>query len=67
MIDGLPAFPDEQPEDSWRELRIGLSGQMVTVKKIPAGFSCVSWGTDDPSLKRVFENVVTACGACQSL
>ena len=52
MIDGLPAFPDEQPEEGWRELRLGFPAGMVTLARDPAGWRCVVWGTDDPALHR---------------
>lgn len=52
MIDGLPAFPDEIPDASWNELRIGLNGGMVTLKRTANGFSLVTWGTTDPQLDR---------------
>lgn len=51
MIDGMPAFPDETPPSDWRELRIGLSGGMVTVKRTSdAEIACVTWGTGEPNL-----------------
>ena len=52
MIDGLPAFPDETPADDWRELRLGLCGGMVTLRRTLDGYSCVTWGTDDSALGR---------------
>jgi hypothetical protein len=60
MIDGLPAFPDEMPEPNWRELRVGLAGGMITIRRTSDGLSCVSWGTDDPSLKAAFERTIAA-------
>jgi hypothetical protein len=53
MIDGLPAFPDEQPEDGWRELRLGFAAGMVTVARGPGGWRATVWGTDDPALLKV--------------
>lgn len=50
MIDGLPAFPDEQPADGWREVRLGFAAGMVTLTRTPAGWRCTVWGTDDPPL-----------------
>lgn len=50
MIDGLPAFPDESPEPGWNELRLGLPAGMVTLRRTPAGYSCVVWGNADPAL-----------------
>ena len=52
MIDGLPAFPDELPEPGWNELRISLSGGMVTLKQEGESISCVVWGNADPALVR---------------
>lgn len=50
MIDGMPAFPDEIPEPTWHELRIGMNGGMVTVKRRAGQLVCVAWGTGEPSL-----------------
>ncbi len=55
MIDGLPAFPDEQPADGWREVRLGFAAGMVTVARGPGGWRVTVWGTDDPALLRVQE------------
>ena len=52
MIDGLPAFPDEQPEDGWRELRLSFAAGMVTVRRDPDGWRLTVWGTNDPALLR---------------
>lgn len=58
MIDGMPAFPDEQPEANWKEVRIGLSAGMITVKKDSTQLTCVSWG--DESLSKTLDLVVEA-------
>ena len=60
MIDGLPAFPDEQPEDGWRELRLGFAAGMVTVARGPGGWRFTVWGTDDPALLRAQELTASA-------
>lgn len=52
MIDGLPAFPGEQPADGWREVRLGFAAGMVTIARGPAGWRFTVWGTDDPALLR---------------
>ena len=52
MIDGLPAFPDEIPEPGWRELRISLTGGMVTIRAEASGWSCVIWGNAEAALAR---------------
>jgi|SRR5262245_40963835 len=51
MIDGLPAFPDEQPPDDWRELRAGTPAGMVTLRRTPAGVGVVVWGNADGALR----------------
>jgi len=55
MIDGLPAFPDESPDPGWRELRVGLSGGMITLRREGDSIRCVSWGTDDPALRTALD------------
>ena len=60
MIDGLPAFPDEQPADGWREVRLGFAAGMVTVARGPDGWRVTVWGTDDSALLRAQETTATA-------
>ncbi len=55
MIDDLPAFPDEIPEPGWRELRISLTGGMVTVRAATSGWTCVIWGNADAALSRSWD------------
>ena len=52
MIDNLPAFPDEIPEPGWRELRLALSGGMVTLRAAPNAWECIVWGNADAALLR---------------
>lgn len=51
MIDGMPAFPDEVPESSWKELRIGLEGTMATLRRDGEVIALVTWGSADPALE----------------
>jgi hypothetical protein len=44
MIDGELAFPDEAPPETWRDLRVGTPGGMVTVRREPGRVVCVTWG-----------------------
>ena len=60
MIDGLPAFPDETPPDDWRELRVTLSGGMVTIKRDVQAWTLVTWGTADPALEEAQERLIQA-------
>lgn len=62
MIDGLPAFPDETPADDWKELRIGLAGGMVTVRRTSDGYSCVTWGTVDAALQTSTDALIRVLG-----
>lgn len=55
MIDGLPAFPDEVPDLAWRELRVGLTGAMVTLRRDVDSVRCVVWGGDDPATQAALE------------
>ncbi len=66
MIDGLPAFPDEQPEDGWRELRLGFAAGMVTIARGASEWRFTVWGTDDPALLAALEACVSAATAAAS-
>src|SRR5262245_22894775 len=61
MIDNLPAFPDEEPEEIWQELRLGLATGMVTLRREPGRIRVIVWGNADPALQRDQEAVVRAC------
>ena len=51
MIDGELAFPDEEPPENWRELRVAApNGMMVTVKREGDRLVLVVWGNADPGL-----------------
>lgn len=63
MIDGLPAFPDEVPEPTWCELRINLSGGMITLRRSAEGFACIGWGKSDASLQKSWNALAWACAA----
>lgn len=63
MIDNLPAFPDEIPPADWKELRVGTSAGMVTVRRRADAIVCVVWGNADPSLAAAWSKVVWACAA----
>jgi len=60
MIDGLPAFPDEQPEEGWRELRLSVSGSMLTLRR-GAQDECIIWGNADAALQRAWQAIAYAC------
>jgi hypothetical protein len=61
MIDGELAFPDEEPPESWRELRLGTpEGQMVTLKRDPDRVALVVWGNADSKLVRYWNALTWA-------
>jgi hypothetical protein len=59
MIDGLPAFPDEVPEPGWGELRLGMNGGMVSLRRSAGEILCVVWGNADEALLKSWR----ACAA----
>lgn len=63
MIDGLPAFPDESPDDGWRELRVGVASGMVTVRHAGDAIACVVWSNADAELLAGRDRVAWACAA----
>lgn len=63
MIDGLPAFPDESPEEGWRELRVGFAAGMVTLRRGIDALTCVVWSNADPALLAARDRLAWACAA----
>jgi hypothetical protein len=63
MIEGLPAFPDEEPPADWHEVRVGTAAGMVTVRRSPGVLTCVVWGDADPALNAAWAKVIWACAA----
>lgn len=61
MIDNLPALPDEEPEEGWRELRVSLGGGMLTVRREVTRLRVVVWGNADEALRQDLELVARAC------
>lgn len=61
MIDGLPAFPDESPEENWHELRVGAGGGMVTLRRGADSLTCVVWSNADPALLAARDRIAWAC------
>ena len=61
MIDGLPAFPDESPEDGWRELRVGFASGMVTIRRTSDALNCIVWGNAEAELLAARDRVAWAC------
>jgi hypothetical protein len=63
MIDGLPAFPDELPGPDWQEVRVGLAGGMVTLRRSASDVRVVTWGTSEPALVRSWDRFCWAVAA----
>lgn len=66
MIDGMPAFPDEIPDDGWRELRIGFASGMVSLRRGPDGLTCVVWSNAGADLLAARDRLLWACAAAGS-
>jgi hypothetical protein len=60
MIDGELAFPDEEPPDGWRELRVAHGGAMVTVRRGEGEVVLVAWGNADEAQLRLWEALAEA-------
>lgn len=60
MIDRQLAFPDEQPDESWQELRVGTPAGMVTLRREADGLRLVTWGNADDALRRAWHALAWA-------
>ncbi len=60
MIDGELSFPDEEPPEAWRELRLGTPQGMVTVRREPDRVVAVTWGNADLALVEAWNAVAWA-------
>jgi hypothetical protein len=60
MIDGELSFPDEEPPEAWRELRLGTSQGTVTVRREPGRVVTVTWGNADAALVQAWNAVTWA-------
>jgi hypothetical protein len=60
MIDGELAFPDEEPPESWREIRVASGGAMITIRRGDASVTLVGWGNMDESQKQLWHALAWA-------
>jgi hypothetical protein len=60
MIDGQLAFPDEQPPESWAELRVGTPQGMVTTRREPDRVRLVTWGNADAAMLQAWNALAWA-------
>jgi len=64
MIDGQLAFLDEEPPDSWRELRLATSdGMAVTARREQDRLALVVWGNADVKLIQAWNAITWAFAA----
>lgn len=61
MIDGQLAFPDEEPPETWQELRISTPPGMITLKRDGDILLTVIWGNADPEMLQAWNAVTWAC------
>ena len=60
MIDGELAFPDEEPPEPWRELRLGAPEGMVTLRRSGGDITFVTWGNADAGLRQAWNALTWA-------
>ena len=60
MIDGLPAFPDEVPDDGWKEVRVSTPSGMISLRQQPGRLAIVVWGNADENLRHEWEQLASA-------
>jgi hypothetical protein len=60
MIDGQLVFPDEQPPETWHELRLGTSEGMITVRREANRLLFVTWGNADAALQEQWHALAAA-------
>ena len=60
MIDGELAFPDEQPPEAWREIRVAAGGAMITVRRSEQEVRLVAWGNADEAQRRLWQALAWA-------
>ena len=63
MIDGELSFPDEQPPEAWRELRLGTPLGMVTVRRGADRVTLVTWGNADAGARQAWNALAWAFAA----
>lgn len=61
MIDNMPAFPDEEPEPTWGEIRLSLGHGMLTVRRQGGALHVIVWGNADAALLQDQDVLVAAC------
>jgi hypothetical protein len=60
MIDNELAFPDEQPRENWRELRIGTTHGMITIRREGEQLRVIVWGNATADLQDDWQKLTAA-------
>jgi hypothetical protein len=60
MIDGQLAFPNEQPQETWKELRLRTPQGMITVRREANRLVFVTWGNADLGLQEQWNALALA-------
>ena len=60
MIDGQLAFPDEQPQEPWSELRLRTPQGMITVRRETNRLVFVTWGNAEAGLREQWQALASA-------
>lgn len=63
MIDNMPAFPDEEPDLGWRELRVSLGAGMITLRHDANQIRVIVWGNADGATLAHQEAIANACSS----
>ena len=61
LIDNLPAFPDEEPEETWQDLRFTLGHGMLTLRRSGKALTVLVWGNADSATQQEQELVAKLC------
>jgi hypothetical protein len=60
MIDGELAFPDEEPPEQWRELRVAAADGIVTLRRGDAEVTFVTWGNAESGMRQAWNALTWA-------
>lgn len=60
LIDGQLAAPDDEPPPGWREIRVALAGEMVSVRREPGRVLLVAWGNANLAQRQLWNALAWA-------
>ncbi|WP_157369592.1 hypothetical protein [Zavarzinella formosa] len=61
LIDNMPAFPDEDPPENWRDIRLTFGAGMLTIRNDGSVWHIVVWGNADEATLAHQEMLAKAC------